>query len=239
MSEYVEVLSQWWENAEVGDPKDGDVIIEWAGDGHAVRTFHEDERDNLYAACTYRILARAPKPKPAWHDAPAVIATYRDERGMVSGAWVREGKPGYWEGPEGDVVASEALEDVVPLIEAKVTDEMVERGWAWASRHEIYGSGSVRILLEEALTPPPARPAIFEARDLPGKTGPAPTETIVAAVLPIIAAEVRKAQADALREAKGRVYASAWWADGGDNLADRVRGFLSQCATDIEQENWP
>ena len=127
MTAHIDTLKEWWENAEVGDPKDGDVIIEWAGDGHAVRTFLEAERDDLYAACTYRILARAPKPKPAWHDAPAVIATYRDERGMVSGAWVREGKPGYWEGPEGDVVASEALEDVVPLIEAKVTDEMVER----------------------------------------------------------------------------------------------------------------
>lgn len=54
-----------------------------------------------------------------------------------------------------------------------------------------------------------------------------------AAVLPA----VRAAQADALREAKGRVYASAWWADGGDNLADRVRGFLSQCADEIETED--
>ena len=55
-----------------------------------------------------------------------------------------------------------------------------------------------------------------------------------AAVLPIVAVEVRKAKAEALREAKGRVYASSWWADGSDNYADRVRGFLSTLATEYE-----
>ena len=127
---HIDQLAQWWHDAEEGTGKAGDVIIEhddspnFETPSYVVFTLGRDEHENL----TYRrILARAPKHKPAWHDAPAVIATYRDERGMVSGAWVREGKPGYWEGPEGDVVASEALEDVVPLIEAKVTDEMVER----------------------------------------------------------------------------------------------------------------
>src|SRR5690606_21605976 len=42
--------------------------------------------------------------------------------------------------------------------------------------------------------------AIAEARDLPGKTGEAPTESIVVAVLPIIAAEARAAKVEALRE---------------------------------------
>ena len=68
-----------------------------------------------------------PKPKPAWHDAVAVIATFRDECGMVTGVWVPEGQPGYWEGPEGDVVASDLLEDVTPMIEARVTDETLAR----------------------------------------------------------------------------------------------------------------
>ena len=126
-AKHIDQLAQWWEKAETGTPNPRDLLIvnlgadeyliEHAGDYWGEGEEYEDTR----------ILARAPKPKPAWHDAPAVIATYRDERGIVSGAWVREGKPGYWEGPEGDVVASEALEDVVPLIEAKVTDEMVER----------------------------------------------------------------------------------------------------------------
>ena len=127
MTGHIDQLAQWWENAEPGIPGAGDTVI--FDERHRSLGFHVTQASTDHP-CGYenaRILARAPKPKPAWHDAPAVIATYRDERGMVSGAWVREGKPGYWEGPEGDVVASEALEDVVPLIEAKVTDEMVER----------------------------------------------------------------------------------------------------------------
>ena len=124
---HIDQLREWWETAEVGDPKDGDVIIEWAGDGHAVRTFLEAERDDLYAACTYRILARAPIPKPAWHDAPAVTATYRDDCGMVTGVWTPSGNHGYWIGPEDDVVMHDSLEDVTPLIEAKVTDGMIVR----------------------------------------------------------------------------------------------------------------
>lgn len=57
-----------------------------------------------------------------------------------------------------------------------------------------------------------------------------------AAVLPIVHAAVRAGHAEALRDAKGRVYASSWWADGRDNYADKVRGFLSTCADEIEKE---
>ena len=129
MTAHIDTLKEWWENAEVGDPKDGDVIIEWAGDGHAVRTFLEDERDNLYAACTYRILARAPKPKPAWHDAVAVIAHTK--------GWGRRRVFTRHEGisTDGNRIwscgnlnyGSDDLIDPAPLIEAKVPDEMVER----------------------------------------------------------------------------------------------------------------
>ena len=51
--------------------------------------------------------------------------------------------------------------------------------------------------------------AIFEARDLPGKTGEASTMSIVEAILPIIAAEVQAAKAEALREAAGDIVRSA------------------------------
>ena len=125
MTAHIDTLKEWWENAEVGDPKDGDVIIEWAGDGHAVRTFLEDERDNLYAACTYRILARAPKPKPAWHDAVAVIAhTARfSERRPFALTHAEDGLDPY----NTEWITRDDLIDPAPLIEAKVTDEMVER----------------------------------------------------------------------------------------------------------------
>ena len=125
MTAHIDTLKEWWENAEVGDPEDGDVIIEWAGDGHAVRTFLEDERDNLYAACTYRILARAPKPKPAWHDAVAVIAhTARfSERRPFALTHTEDVLDPY----NTEWITRDDLLDPAPLIEAKVTDEMVER----------------------------------------------------------------------------------------------------------------
>ena len=133
LNTHTDQLAQWYADAErITDtnlPRIGDTLIfPYNAGGYAIEAEGDDwTPGDVVPGEPVRILSRAPKPKPAWHDAPAVIATYRDERGMVSGAWVREGKPGYWEGPEGDVVASEALEDVVPLIEAKVTDEMVER----------------------------------------------------------------------------------------------------------------
>src|SRR5699024_4214301 len=120
MTAHIDTLKEWWENAEVGDPKDGDVIIEWAGDGHAVRTFLEDERDNLYAACTYRILARAPKPKPAWRDAVAVTA----DAGRIDGArrvFVKD-ENGVWiDALTGHGYTAGHLRDATPLIEANVT----------------------------------------------------------------------------------------------------------------------
>ena len=124
---HIDQLREWWETAEVGDPKDGDVIIEWAGDGHAVRTFLEDERDNLYAACTYRILARAPKPKPAWHDAVAVMARCSNAPEGHREPFIRsEATRDVWAGEAGHA-RTEDLRDVTPLIEAKVTDEMRDR----------------------------------------------------------------------------------------------------------------
>ena len=124
MTAHIDTLKEWWETAEVGDPKDGDVIIEWAGDGHAVRTFLEAERDDLYAACTYRILARATKPKPTWHDAPAVTAKGREDWDHVE-AFSRNDDydPPRWIDNQGITYTAEQLSDVTPLIEAKVTDE--------------------------------------------------------------------------------------------------------------------
>lgn len=67
-------------------------------------------------------LARAPKPKPAWHDAIAVIAGPRDDRQVY--ALVNDG---VWESSE-HVLYSDELTGVTPLIVAEVTDEMVKRG---------------------------------------------------------------------------------------------------------------
>lgn len=68
--------------------------------------------------------------------------------------------------------------------------------------------------------------AVAEVRDQhPRVFNDAPTDDVIAAIFPIIAAEVRKAQADALREAAREM---VW-----DSDAER----LDELATDIEKEN--
>lgn len=69
---------------------------------------------------------------------------------------------------------------------------------------------------------------IHDARSTP--SGHAPTSAIVAAVLPIVAEEVRKAKAEALREAAG----PEW---GNNNTlwsGPRVRAKITRRATEYE-----
>ena len=129
MNTHIDTLAEWWENAEESDDfYPGDTWIKRTRaqtGGYVYDVGRVTSKKRYYEA---RVLARAPQPKPAWHDAPAVTATYRDDYGMVSGVWTPSGNHGYWIGPEDDVVTHDSLEGVTPLIEAKVTDEMVERG---------------------------------------------------------------------------------------------------------------
>lgn len=55
-------------------------------------------------------------------------------------------------------------------------------------------------------------------------------------IAPLIAAHDAKVRAETLREARDNVRASSFWADGSDNYADRVRGYLSRAADRIEKE---
>lgn len=131
-SNHIDQLAEWWENAEEGTGKAGDVVIErddspnFGSPTYVVFTLGRDEYENL----TYRrILSRA--PKPAWHDAPAVIAHTkgwdrrrvftRHEGASTNGNHIWScGNLNY---------GSDDLIDPVPLIEAKVTDEARERVW--------------------------------------------------------------------------------------------------------------
>ncbi len=141
MSEHVEVLSQWWKDAEVPTratlPKDGDRIIirhnlEW----YEIATSDGDAGEDELSADT-RVLARAPKPKPAWHDAVAVMARCEGAPSHHREAFMRlEATPGYWKG-EGGHAHSDDLRDVIPLVEARVTDEMVQRA---VDEYEVRGS---------------------------------------------------------------------------------------------------
>ena len=69
-----------------------------------------------------RILSRA--PKPAWHNAVAVMAVTvgRPERRV----FMRDVEPGWWVDADSSYETDE-LAHVTPLIKAEVTDEMVER----------------------------------------------------------------------------------------------------------------
>ena len=130
MNTHIDQLAQWYADAErITDtnlPRIGDTLIfPYNAGGYSIEAEEDDwTPGDVAPGESARILARAPKSR---HPFPAILATYRDENGMVSGVWRPEGKPRYWEGPEGDVVHEDSLEDVTPLIEAKVTDEMVDR----------------------------------------------------------------------------------------------------------------
>ena len=130
MNNHIDQLTEWWENAEVPTsatlPKDGDrIIIRYNSEWYEIATADGDADVHDLSSYT-RILARASKPKPAWHDAVAVIAHTDD---LTRSAWVRS-VADQWETIDGYVAYSDDLRDVTPLIEAKVTDEMVERYWA-------------------------------------------------------------------------------------------------------------
>ena len=125
---HIDQLAEWWENAEVPTsatlPKDGDrIIIRYNSEWYEVATADGDASVHDLSSYT-RILARAPKPKPAWHDAVAVMAVTpgRPERRVFT----REVEPGWWVDADSSYKAAE-LAHVTPLIEAKVTDEMVKR----------------------------------------------------------------------------------------------------------------
>lgn len=124
-SNHIDQLAEWWENAEGGVVQPGDTVIgltDADNDAYEVFVAQSGESEEYDF---YRILSRAPKPKPAWHDAVAVIAHTDD--GHIRQVWERDGDTGYWCGTEGYLVRTEKLRDVTPLIEAKVADEMHDR----------------------------------------------------------------------------------------------------------------
>ena len=133
-SNHIDQLREWWESAEEGIPSAGDTVI--FDERHRGLGFHitQATKDHPRGYDNARILARAPKPKPAWHDAVAVIAAStvgdQDGGGPVGRVFERVehlgGREVVW--AHGDIeYETEELCDVTPLIEAKVTDEMVER----------------------------------------------------------------------------------------------------------------
>ena len=127
---HIDQLREWWESAEKGAPSKGDAIIRRTerllSNGYAYEVGTEDYTDAKHLD-NVRILARAPKPKPAWHGAVAVMARCSNAPEGRREPFIRsEATPDVWIG-EGGCGHTDDLRDVTPLIEAKVTDEMRDR----------------------------------------------------------------------------------------------------------------
>ena len=127
MNTHIDTLAQWHADAErITDtnlPRIGDTLIfPYNADGYAIEVEENGwTPDDLVPGEPVRILARA--PRPAWHDADFVVARY--ENGDHWQGYLRHGD--LWIDGEGRKYTTGVLRDVTPLIEAKVTDEMVDR----------------------------------------------------------------------------------------------------------------
>lgn len=138
-------LAEWWKTAEKGIARKGDVVIEKVSD-EQYNTFIAFEDDNQEYD-DFRILERAPQTKPAWHDAVAVIAKAPLTERQV---WRPDGEGTYYS-TEGDNADAYELSDVTPLMEVKVTDEMVERGRNIGVKGRKPDAETVRRILSTAL----------------------------------------------------------------------------------------
>ena len=125
LNTHIDTLTEWWDEATPGIPKTGDTYIEDERNRGSSFRIVEAATDHKYGFENIRILARAPKPKPAWHEAVAVIAGTRDFG--YPRVFVKD-DDGIWnDALSGRGHSPDALCNPTPLIEAKVTDEMVDR----------------------------------------------------------------------------------------------------------------
>ena len=128
---HIDQLAQWYADAEqvtkTNLPNVGDVLIfpNSNSGGYTIEPNTGEWAPNIVGHHeTVRILARAPKPKPAWHDADFIVARYEYDDHWQG--YLRHGGD-LWIDSEGRKYTTGVLRDVTPLIEAKVTDEMIDR----------------------------------------------------------------------------------------------------------------
>ena len=132
MNTHIDQLAQWYADAEhiteANLPRIGDtLILPYNAGGYGVEVEEDGwTPDDVVPGEPVRVLARAPKPKPAWHDAVAVTA----DVGRIDGArrvFVKD-ENGVWiDALTGHGYTAGHLRDVTPLIEAKVAEAMIDR----------------------------------------------------------------------------------------------------------------
>ena len=132
MNTHIDQLAQWYADAErITDtnlPRAGDTLIfPYNAGGYAI----EVEEDgwtpgDVVPGESVRTLSRAPKPKPAWHDAEVISAETQDfEHRWTRRILIRDDQS--WIDVQGSAYHLTNIRNVTPLIEAKVTDEMTLR----------------------------------------------------------------------------------------------------------------
>ena len=136
---HIDQLAEWYADAEritvTNLPRIGDTLIfPYNAGGYAIEVEEDEWTPNIVIPGeVVRILTRAPKPKPAWHDAVAVIAhTARfSERRPFALTHTEDVLDPY----NTEWITRDDLLDPVPLIEAKVTDEARDRVWEELVHH--------------------------------------------------------------------------------------------------------
>ncbi len=130
---HIDQLAQWYADAEqitkTNLPRAGDtLILPYNAGGYGVEVEEDGwTPDDVVRGEPTRILSRSPKPKPAWHGAVAVMARCSNAPEGHREPFIRsEATPDVWIG-EGGCGHTDDLRDVTPLIEAKVTDAMIDR----------------------------------------------------------------------------------------------------------------
>lgn len=132
--DYQATLAGWWETAEQGAAKAGDTVIVFNDDAQPGFEVYTIGKDQPMSVSHLRILSRATPPTPAWHDAVAVMA--HTEGDDIRRAFVPlydhatgDDRIGQWADWTEAYDADDLIEPV-PLIEARVTDEMIHRARA-------------------------------------------------------------------------------------------------------------
>lgn len=147
---HIDQITEWWENAAQIAPMRGDLVIEDVtdedGPDYRIRKWPGDRREKLSYV---RVLE--PKTEPVWHDAVAVRASSTNQYFEIRTVWTRDGEG--WINTAGEFSDDDDLIDPVPLIEAKVTDEMVERARDYMSDQtgQTHTRSAIRGVLSAAL----------------------------------------------------------------------------------------
>lgn len=142
--DYEATLAGWWDEATPDTPiHPGDLVINNEDGDYSIYEAQCEWRASKHA----RVLIPHTPPTPAWHDAVAVIAHTKDDdtrRAFTPRHFSNGERSGAWDDRDGGWEAS-LLIDPVPLIEARVTDEAINRIVDVINGHDLCGGDGLPI----------------------------------------------------------------------------------------------